>query len=112
MPDLRGRTIAGQDDMGGASADRLTGAGGVGGIDGDVLGASGGTEAVSLTEAQMPAHDHDYNNPPYTGSTNNVSGIDVTGSAVGSTSQTGTTGSGSAHVNMQPTLILNYIIKT
>ncbi len=112
VPDLRGRTIAGQDDMGGASADRLTGAGGVGGIDGDVLGASGGTEAVSLTEAQMPAHDHDYNNPPYTGSTNNVSGIDVTGSAVGSTSQTGTTGSGSAHVNMQPTLILNYIIKT
>ena len=110
VPDLRGRTIAGQDDMGGASADRLTGGGGVGGIDGDVLGASGGTEAVSLTEAQMPAHTHDYNNPPSTGTAQNFAGISVTGGT--GTSQTTTTGSGSAHVNMQPTLILNYIIKT
>ena len=110
VPDLRGRTIAGQDDMGGASADRLTGAGGVGGIDGDVLGASGGTEAVTLTEAQMPAHTHDYTDPPSTGTAQNFAGISVTGGA--GTSQTGITGSGSAHVNMQPTLILNYIIKT
>ena len=110
VPDLRGRTIAGQDDMGGASADRLTGAGGVGGIDGDILGASGGTEAVTLTEAQMPAHTHDYTDPPSTGTAQNFAGISVTGGA--GTSQTGITGSGSAHVNMQPTLILNYIIKT
>ncbi|HWP27634.1 MAG TPA: phage tail protein [Xanthobacteraceae bacterium] len=39
LPDLRGRTVAGKDNMGGTSADRLTNQSG--GLDGDVLGASG-----------------------------------------------------------------------
>jgi microcystin-dependent protein len=110
IPDLRGRTIAGQDDMGSVSADRLTGAGGIGGIDGDVLGSSGGAETVTLTESQIPAHEHSYNYSPDTGDTNNTTGIDVSGGSSAAT--TGTTGGGAAHVNIQPTLILNYIIKT
>jgi hypothetical protein len=50
IPDLRGRVIAGQDDMGGSSANRLTGL--TGGVDGDVLGGSGGAEGVTLTAAE------------------------------------------------------------
>ena len=109
IPDLRGRTIAGQDDMGSVSADRLTGAGGIGGIDGDVLGSSGGAETVTLTEAQIPAHDHSYNYDPEIGMMYSL-GNDVSGGSSAAT--TGTTGGGAAHVNIQPTLILNYIIKT
>ena len=40
LPDMRGRVVAGQDDMGGTSANRLTTP-----INGDTLGAAGGTEA-------------------------------------------------------------------
>ena len=49
LPDLRGRVIAGKDDMGGTSADRLTNQSG--GLDGDTLGATGGAETHTLTEA-------------------------------------------------------------
>lgn len=57
VPDLRGRVIAGQDDMGGTSANRLTAQ--TGGIDGDALGAVGGAETHIITGAQMASHGHD-----------------------------------------------------
>ena len=107
IPDLRGRVIAGQDDMGGVSANRLTGL--TGGVDGDVLGGSGGAEKHTLTIAQMPAHDHTYdqtNNVTAGGSTAIEDGP-ITGTATSSS-----TGGGGAHNNVQPTIILNYIIKT
>jgi microcystin-dependent protein len=56
IPDLRGRVIAGKDDMGGSSGNRLTGQSG--GLNGDTLGASGGVETHTLTEAQLATHDH------------------------------------------------------
>lgn len=56
LPDLRGRTIAGEDDMGGTAANRLTSGGA--GINGATLGATGGTETHTLTSAQMPTHTH------------------------------------------------------
>ena len=107
IPDLRGRVIAGQDDMGGASANRLTGL--TGGVDGDVLGGSGGTETHTLSTAEMPSHTHSYNrttNVTAGGSTAIEDGP-VTGTATSSA-----TGGGGAHNNVQPTFILNYIIKT
>jgi hypothetical protein len=80
LPDMRGRAVAGQDDMGGTSANRLTTAGG--GLDGDVLGAVGGSQS----------HMH------------SVTGTaDLTGA--GSTNE-------GAGFSQQPTIILNYIIKT
>jgi microcystin-dependent protein len=56
LPDLRGRTIFGEDDMGGSSANRITSAGA--GFDGDTLGATGGAETVELVEGNLPAHTH------------------------------------------------------
>lgn len=63
LPDLRGRTIAGEDDMGGTAANRLTTGGA--GINGTILGATGGVETVTLTTAQIPSvasanHRHDF----------------------------------------------------
>ena len=117
VPDLRGRTIAGQDDMGGSSADRLTNQ--TGGVDGDTLGGTGGSETHTLTEAQLAAHTHgagsyvaqEQRGGSGSGSPNSTTGQQsTTNLSVSGTS--GSTGSGSAHNNVQPTLILNYIIKT
>jgi microcystin-dependent protein len=57
LPDCRGRVVAGQDDMGGVSANRLTGL--TNGVNGDTLGASGGLETFTLATANLPAHTHD-----------------------------------------------------
>lgn len=55
IPDMRGRVVAGKDDLGGTAARRLTTASGV---DGAVLGASGGAETHTLTTDQTPGHTH------------------------------------------------------
>jgi microcystin-dependent protein len=58
LPDLRGRVAAGKDNMGGVSADRLTGTF-AGGINGDsAIGTAGGEQAHTQTTNQMPLHDH------------------------------------------------------
>jgi microcystin-dependent protein len=106
LPDLRGRVVAGQDDMGGTSANRLTGLSG--GVDGDVLGAAGGAETHVLTIAEMPAHTHTV---PIVITTNNASDGGVSRAQTGTTTSS-STGGGGAHNNVQPTIILNYIIKT
>lgn len=110
VPDLRGRVIAGQDDMGGSSANRLTGL--TGGVDGDVLGGTGGSESHTLSVSEIPAHTHSVESTSDTG-TNSCSGRPYMreGTDCG-TQNTGSTGGGGAHNNVQPTMILNYIIKT
>jgi len=112
IPDLRGRVIAGQDDMGGSSANRLTNQ--TGGLNGDNLGATGGAETHLLTAAEsgLPAHSHTQGAQASTGGAiESLSG----GSSGGSYTSTGTVtaqDASSAHNNVQPTIILNYIIKT
>jgi len=107
VPDLRGRVTAGQDDMGGVSANRLTGTL-TGGINGDNLGATGGEEGHQLTTAELPAHNH-----PVPPAVTVQSGSGSTAmDNVGSTSTTGDTGGGASHNNVQPTAIVNKIIKT
>lgn len=118
IPDLRGRVIAGQDDMGGTSANRLTGQ--TGGIDGDTLGATGGAETHTLTTSEMPAHNHSGNVALRTNWEAGTSSLSPVGTGDarydGSGSYPALTisnaGGGGAHNNVQPTIILNYIIKT
>jgi len=56
LPDLRGRVIAGMDDMGTTAASRLTST--YFGASGVVLGNVGGSESRTLTAAQLAAHTH------------------------------------------------------
>jgi microcystin-dependent protein len=54
IPDLRGRVVAGKDNMGGSSANRLTDADD--GLNGDVLGDTGGGETQALVTANTPSY--------------------------------------------------------
>lgn len=124
LPDARGRVSAGKDDMGGSTAGRLTS--GASGIVGTTLGASGGAQTVTLTTAEMPAHAHGLNDPGHShsmaglmllyGQLTNISSVFVqSGSTATTHVSTNITmnnaGSGGAHQNTQPTLIVNRLIK-
>lgn len=107
LPDLKGRVPAGKE----VTATRLTAAGS--GINGATLGATGGAETHTLTVAQMPAHTHDA--PGRTDRNTSAGGSDqvvMKNGASTITAATNSNGSGSAHNNTQPTIVLNYIIKT
>lgn len=78
LPDLRGRTVSGRDNMGGTAANRVTTAGS--GINGVSLGANGGSQSFTST-VEVP--------------------LDIGTNVVTYNNN-----------NMQPTMILNYIIKT
>lgn len=56
ISDKRGRVVAGDDDMGGTAASRITAA--ISGTAGTVLGAAVGNEGVTLTTAQIASHSH------------------------------------------------------
>ena len=108
VPDLRGRVAAGQDDMGGSSANRLTDQ--TGGLNGDTLGDTGGSETHTLTTAQMPAHTQTVAaQQQVSGDSTNRGGSGQLGAAATITSSS--TGGDGAHNNVQPTIILNYIIR-
>ena len=139
IPDMRGRTVAGVDNMGGTAANILTAT-----VlnSANTLGATGGTQTHILTEAQMPSHTHTQNahthiqdphnhtlrgdEPSYSGNPlvpklqpwYNYVGIatssvinNTTAVNLNTTATNNNTGSGSAHLNTQPTIVLNYIIK-
>jgi microcystin-dependent protein len=107
LPDLRGRIPGGKDNMGGSAASRLTTAGA--GVDGATLGASGGAQTHTLTTGQLPAHNHAIS----TGDTTPGGGTLVYRTTSGLATQfTSSVGSDQAHNNTQPTIVLNYIIKT
>ena len=110
LPDLRGRAIAGKDDMGGTSANRLTAQ--TGGLNGDTLGATGGTETHTLALTEMPNNYYWNNNLPAVDDiTDNYANANFTCNVADTTAHT-TQGGGGAHNNVQPTIVLNYIIKT
>jgi len=126
-PDCRGRVLAGLDQMGAASAaGRLTGL--------NTLGETRGEETVTLTEAQIPPHEHDgttgsgtpHDHPIAFSKAVLVAAVSGGGLVFGSSDTptttgseddhthdftTGSTGSGAAHPNVQPTMGLTIIIK-
>ena len=106
LPDLRGRTPVALDNMGGTDAGRLSVA--------NTLGGSGGEELHTLTTAEMPSHAH----AQVVAANAGTSAIRADFVADGNFSvypqgtNTGSTGGGGAHNNLQPYMLLNYIIKT
>jgi microcystin-dependent protein len=136
LPDLRGRVIAGLDNMGGTAASRLTDTTITGGADG--LGEVGGAQTHLLTGAESGTSAHSHNastnttgahthaqvgdvDPGGTGIRAAFNGLNLeknqTGSA-GAHSHTVTVNAAtaanasSAHNNVQPTMVLNYIVKS
>ena len=161
LPDLRGRAIAGLDDMGATAANRLSST--YFGASGITLGNAGGLENHALTTAQLAshshaiggntgnqsanhfhsgstdtdgAHSHTYNewNPgagtgstPVTGNSGANAGATTGGTGIhahafstGNQSadhthtlpaNTSANGSGSAHNNVQPTMVLTFYMK-
>lgn len=117
VPDLRGYVIAGKDNMGGTSANRLTDQ--AGGLDGDVLGDTGGAETHTLTEAQLPDVTLEVQDE---GAAISLSLGTVGGGTYKDIPQETTAGGATnrlivnfgndeAHNNVQPTIILSYIVR-
>lgn len=113
LPDLQGRVIAGKDDMSGTSANRLTDQ--TGGVNGDSLGDTGGSETHLLTAAQSGLRNHAHTISTTIPGLAGGGRTDLIVTNTTTSTPTGVTTSGtdadSAHNNVQPTIILNYIIK-
>ena len=110
MPDLRGRVVAGKDDMGGVPAGRLNNAA-KHGVTGTTLGSAGGSEVHQLTVGEIPSHAHSYTSPTGAGCQSPATGPGCTTFSNVALS-TGSAGGDDTHTNVQPTMVLNYIIKT
>ena len=120
LPDYRGRVGAGQDDMGGVSADRITS--GVAGFDGDTLGASGGDQRLHSHNHAVTDPGHVHLISPPSSSDTTSSGQSATGAGGGETVTPYNTGSATTGIslgdsgtgssqNVQPTLIVNKLIR-
>ncbi|MBL4858969.1 MAG: tail fiber protein [Erythrobacter sp.] len=120
VPDYRGRVGAGKENMATPATTRLNT------LSSSTLGATGGAQTHTLTEAQMPEHDHAVTDPGHTHTESGAESVDaitadgafsgtVTASKTTGSSTTGITiaeaGSGEAHNNVQPTIICNKIIR-
>lgn len=126
IPDYRGRSGYGQDNMGGSAAGRITA---TLNYDGTILGNSGGGQSHLLTSAEMPVHNHGVTDPSHNHS-NGTGGLSFNGNAAGypatgadiahgsnSSTQFATTGisiqnagSGGSHTILSPSIITNKII--
>lgn len=97
LPNLKGRVPVGRDSLQ---------------TEFDTLAETGGEKAVTLTEAQMPSHNHSINPAMIVGTgsggTNNYAPMGNNPSQAVSTFDAG---SDEAHNNLQPYIVLNYIIK-
>jgi microcystin-dependent protein len=118
LPDCRGRVIAGKDDMGGSSANRLTNQ--TGGLNGDTLGATGGAETHTLLQTQLPVVDFSHSlttsaaivslNSQATGSSGAQKVVSGNTSALTVSGTVSSGGSATPFNIVQPTIILQVII--
>lgn len=124
VPDITGRVIAGKEAAGGV---RLTAA--RSGIDGGTLGAAGGLQDHTLQLTEIPSHDHGgvtssdgahthvYDKPTAVASGASPNSINAGAFATTNTTSNGAhthtitaAGGGGAHLNVQPTIVLNAFI--
>lgn len=103
LPDLRGRVIAALDNMGGTDAGRLNLA--------NTLGTTTGSQTHTLITDEIPSHQHSFSRAN-AGTFTGIIGSNGHGGTVLETLFTANTGGGLPHNNMQPTILMNYIIKT
>lgn len=109
VPNLGGRLLAGVGTGQNSNSDNSSS-----GMTSRPLGTLKGQEKHTLTVAQLPAHTHDYtdrhwNKTQDVGGTGNVSPADNSTQDVAYT--TGATGGSQSHNNMQPSAVVNFIIK-
>ena len=97
LPDLTGRVVAGKE----SSATRLTS--GVSGVDGGTLGAIGGDQRLQI-------HSHQFQAIINVGAGNG--GSSAVGNWNNAAGQSTTNAGSGASQNVQPTIVLNYVIKT
>lgn len=111
LPDLRGRTVVGQDDMGGTQAGRINQSWA------RTLGGTGGLQTHQLAASEIPAHDHDFDDAYFaSGSGGSLTGNDPAGTAVANTlattsGVTATAGSNAPHNNLQPGIACLWIVR-
>lgn len=95
LPDLRNRFPLGYMQGGGVP----------------VFASMGGSETVTLTEAQMPAHNHlTWEGNQYAAFAAGGAGVGLSGGGAFSGYVTGSKGSGQAHNNMPPYAAISFII--
>ena len=112
LPNIKGKTVVGRD---------------AGQTEFDVLGETGGAKTHTLITAELPAHNHTINDPGHThsayynagattvpaeminGNNGALSSFIINSNTTGITINN--TGSGTAHNNLQPYIVMNYIIK-
>jgi microcystin-dependent protein len=122
--DMRGRVAAASDAMGGNGAGRLT--------FGSALGSTAGTETITLSASQIPAHSHPntltdpgHAHPIWFGNGSGThpvvtlgpqsiiegAGDPIQGATTGIIiNNANNTGGGGSHSNLQPTIITNYVL--
>lgn len=109
LPDLRGRTPFGLDNLGGASAANTLPLNGTY-IKGTSPGDAGGEQQHQLTITEMPSHQHQHAVGANAAPGINARGMSGDGTSVGYP-WTEATGGNAAHNTLPPMLMTNYIIK-